>query len=115
MIAGFGNLGPEKAKHAAYRDKGSHEAVTLEWFENLQFIKELEPVEKDGKLEGKPQLEVAVDLLDLLEWNELTTESLHRVSTLLKAKAPRHLIVMESSNLRLPQLENLQCGTFKSL
>ena len=95
------------------RDKGGHEAVTLEWFKNLQLIKELEQFQKDGQLEGKPQLEEAVDLLDLVKWNEIPIESLHRVSILLKAKAPRHSIVMESSNLRLPQLENLQCGAFK--
>ena len=115
VIAGCGNLYPEKTKHAAYmaltqwsstRDKGGHEAVTLEWFKKLQFIKELEQFKKDGQLEGKPQLEEAVDLLDLVKLNEIPIESLHRVSTLLKAKAPRHSIVMESSNLRLPQLEN---------
>ena len=72
------------------RDKGGHEAVTLEWFKNPQFIKKLEQFEKDGQRDGKPQLEEAVHLLDLVKWKEILIESLHQVSTLVKAKASKN-------------------------
>ena len=99
VLCGMCHRDPEKAAGAALRaltewaetsDSSAHCDRVRDVFMDEALVREIEAFANDKNPTGKPLLSDLLDELDLVRFNEISVESLHRVGSVVAKKATHH-------------------------
>ena len=109
LMCGMCNQDPEKAAWAARRalteweetsESSAHCDRVRDVFMDEALVREIEALANDKDPMNKPLLSELLDELDLVRFNEVSVESLHRVGSVVAKKATHHGAAYVSNALR---------------